>query len=532
MKLEENLKAMEVAPGEVEVSVECSDGCDGMGSYELSSKATDRALPDHGLSYDMQLMKVTCEEGVILESNNSSVFSLTPVMRALANENNHYSTHTLTAPIENERNALSNCTLKTKISDSYTLVATSITIDTTKLDKKYNDEQGGLGDTNYPCLLCTSSKEEHRDISKVKNGFPINRTYSEGVLEGERRRVNADSETQAILKLKSKGWNAIPLLTSENARRGFDDLHSGESLGRWTIGIIIREMAGIECWNIDQSLRPLYETTKQRLRDALMSLIGIDIAKDLTGGETQKLFLKVNHQIVVQLVPEEKQENFSHFMRESTFLFGVMCHLDPASVFSLREVEQRFKTFQIFIIQTYPNFDQTQYVHMSLMHLVQLIERGKKSITAYGTQNKEAKNKMQRDFFESFSRKDTNWHALEDTYIRDTLATSFCLRAKGTSSKSKHCSSCKELGHQANKCQLREGYVASASGKFLDLQDFSDPLLHIRDGDDFDISGDDTSSMEDMSSASSDNCSETNIEIPQATPSKKQKEPRKKRLEL
>ena len=89
-KLEENLKDLNVSFGDVEVTVECSDGCDGMGQYELSSKATDRALPDHGLSYDMQLMKVSCEEGILLEANDSSVYSLTPVMRASANENNHF----------------------------------------------------------------------------------------------------------------------------------------------------------------------------------------------------------------------------------------------------------------------------------------------------------------------------------------------------------------------------------------------------------------------------------------------------------
>ena len=518
-KLEENLKDLNVNFGDVEVTVECSDGCDGMGQYELSSKATDRALPDHGLSYDMQLMKVECEEGILLEANDSSVYSLTPVMRASANENNHFSTHTLTVPIENEREALGNCTLKVKISDDYTLVAKDITIDTTKLDKKYNDEQGGLGDTNYPCLLCTFSKDDHRDISKVKEGFPINRTYTEGVLEGERRRVNADSETQASLKQKSKGWTTIPILTSEYARRGFDDLHSGESWGRWFIGILIRSLAGIECWNIDQTLRPLFETTKQIVRDALLASVGIDIGKDLTGGETQKIFMKVNHQKIVQLLPEEKQENFSHLLKETTFFFGVMCHPDPASVFSLKEVEQKLMALQIFIIQTYPNYDQTQYVHMGLMHLVQIIQRGKKSISAYGTQNKEAKNKMQRDFFDSFARKDTNWHALEDTYIRDTLATSYSLRQKGSCVLTEKCSNCKTVGHKANKCPQKEGF-ASSSGKFLDFQDFSDPLLRIRDGD--------IPQLESSSDEESSSDSETVLE----TPSKRKVVPKKNKLQL
>ena len=175
-KIESSLETLGVAYGEVEVTIEGSDGCDGMGDYELSSKPTDRQLPDHGLSYDFQLLKVTCDAGVLLESTNSSVFSLTPVMRAAANENNHFSTHHLTVPIENERSALSNCSMKVQLSDKYSLKATKIIIDTSKIDKKLADEQGGLGLSTYPCLLCTASKDEQRDRQCIMNGFLINRT--------------------------------------------------------------------------------------------------------------------------------------------------------------------------------------------------------------------------------------------------------------------------------------------------------------------------------------------------------------------
>ena len=198
-KLGTNLAALGVPPGDVDVDVEGSDGCDGMGQYELSSKPTDRPLPDHGLSYDFQLMKVSCASGVLMEANNCSVFSLTPVMRAAANENNHFSTHHLCVPIENERFALSSCSLKVKISDDYTLNATDIKIDTSKIDKKLADEQGGLGLSTYPCLMCTNSKEDHRNKEMVLQGFPINRTYADGVTEGERMRVNADLSTRSEL---------------------------------------------------------------------------------------------------------------------------------------------------------------------------------------------------------------------------------------------------------------------------------------------------------------------------------------------
>ena len=88
-------------------------------------------------------------------------------------------------PIENERSALSNCSLKVHKSEKYSLNANDIIIDTSKIDKKLADEQGGLGLSTFPCLLCTSSKDEHRERNLVMQGFPINRSYAEGVKEGE-----------------------------------------------------------------------------------------------------------------------------------------------------------------------------------------------------------------------------------------------------------------------------------------------------------------------------------------------------------
>ena len=137
-----------------------------------------------------------------------------------------------------------------------------------------------MGNSTYTCLLCTFSKEEHRDKHMVMKGFPIDRTYKDGVTEGERMRVNADLSSHGELVERTKGWKNIPLLTSEYARRGFDDLHSSESWGRWVIKIMIRLAAAINCWNIDGSLKTLYETTKQAIREKVLRLIWVDIGKD------------------------------------------------------------------------------------------------------------------------------------------------------------------------------------------------------------------------------------------------------------
>ena len=166
---------------------------------------------------------------------------------------------------------------------------------------------------------------------------------------------------------------------------------------------------------------------------------------------------------------------------------------------------------------------------MGLLHMVQLLQRGKKSISAYGTQNKEAKNKMQRDFFESFSRKDDNLHALEDTFLRDTLTTSFVIRSKGNPIRTKRCSGCKSIGHSVNKCPhiLGGDIISSQPSKFLDSQDFSDPLLHVRDGAEPNELMDDDTSASNTDSENDENQNERIIETPV-----KSKAPAQKRLRL
>ena len=161
----------------------------------------------------------------IYDSESVSVNCLQPVLRAACNENYHYATHSLTITLELARNFLCESTMEVKVSPEVTLKAEKIEIITSKIDKKYADEQGGTGERNYPCNLCTSSKEEIRNLMNIE-GFELNRTCKEGHEVAEMRRINVDKLGQDKLKEKSKGWKSVPILTSEYVHRGFDDLHN------------------------------------------------------------------------------------------------------------------------------------------------------------------------------------------------------------------------------------------------------------------------------------------------------------------
>ena len=79
------------------------------------------------------------------------------------------------------------------------------------------------------------------------------------------------------------------MLTSDYARRGFDDLHDRLSWGRYGVGILIRLVSGISSWNITQDIKLCFETSKKLVRDKLRAMFGVDIFMDMTGVET-KLF--------------------------------------------------------------------------------------------------------------------------------------------------------------------------------------------------------------------------------------------------
>ena len=387
--------------------------------------------------------------------------------------------------------------MEVKISDTLSLITNSIEIVTSKVDKKYADEQGGTGEGNYPCNLCTSKRSDMRDLQCIENGFEINRTCAQGHEVAEGRRVNVDKLTQDTLKEKAKGWKSVPMLSSEYVRRGFDDLHGCTSWGRWAIRIMIRLRAGIFSETITGDVKPLFETAKKILRDVIKrSRLGIDIHMDLKGREAQALFALKNKDIVEKLVPEEYEEEWSHFLSEARYALAIVCSPDPAKHFDLPHAEPRLKRFQIWLVNTWPSFNQPDYVHPTLMHTIQLLTRpgALKSISQYGTQNKEAKNQKNNQYLATMARMNDFIAALEDVYTRDSQASSVEIRKLGESQPVQHCSKCKKLGHRAPNCGKN-----NSNQKFVDL-DSLDPIYRGRRNHGDSESEDDTVDQEDINS--------------------------------
>jgi hypothetical protein len=95
----------------------------------------------------------------LFEDRGASVNTCKPVMRAAASENDHFSTHMITLPIERQRSGMEKVEMTVNLDENYSLVST-FEIDPTKIDLKYNQDQSGLGDRNFGCHLCTLARSD------------------------------------------------------------------------------------------------------------------------------------------------------------------------------------------------------------------------------------------------------------------------------------------------------------------------------------------------------------------------------------
>ena len=483
-----NLKENKIEPGIVKVHTHASDGCDGFGDWDLCSNKTNVELPDHGLSYDCKILKIVSVEPslTLFEDSGASVSSCKPILRAAANENDHFSTHMLTIPIERQRSAMEKVEMTVTLNDEYKLRST-FEIDPSKVDLKYNHEQSGLGDRNFGCHLCTSRRSEWFEKKAILNGFPLNRTLSGTVEEAERRRINPDGDTQASLKEASKGVTHAPIYQAEHTRHLVEPLHCGLAIGRALVDLIVRCNCDIFSRTVEASVKPTYDATQNALKDKFLQRFGFSPFSSLAGTEVATLFKLDNHENVLSLIPEVHQRIFEHWLNESRFFIGFIFHLDPHDTFDLDQVYTRFEALMIFVGEEMAWWGPPDYFHIGPAHVVQILQlrdgRGSfkyNNLTETGAQDKEHKNKKQRLFFKSFSRKNSNQNGICDVLIRDNEESSLEMREHGLPKPVHKCGDCKGLGHHKNSKKCPK---VQRRGKFLDMSRLEDRYLNRTDSE-------------------------------------------------
>ena len=470
----------------------------------MITQKTSVDMPDHGISYDVKIISIETSEDphiVLFKDVGARVTACKPVLRAAASENDHFSTHMVTIPVERERSALEKVVMKVPLDVNYTIVST-FEIDPSKIDLKYNHDQSGLGDRNFGCHLCTAARADWFVKEKILAGFPMNRSLKTTLVEAERRRINPDCETQASLKLKSKGVTHTPIYQAEHVRHLVDPLHNGLSFGRALVDLLVRFNADIFSPTIEASVKPTYDASKADMKNLILQKFGFNPFVSMTGVQVAAVYKIDNHEKLMSLVPDVHKEVMDHYVKETRFYLGFIFHMDPHSTFVLEEVESRFESMLIFIAEEMSWWNPADYFHVGPAHVVQILSmknsQGKfkyQNLTSTGTQDKENKNQKQRLFFRSLARKDSNQNAISDVLIRDYEESSLTMREHGQTHPVHKCGVCGGLGHHRNSKKCPQ---ASSRGKFIDISQ-THPKYLLSDSDT------DSSIDSDMSEVSCEN---------------------------
>ena len=381
----------------VEEDIFIYDGIDGFGNLPLITKQTERMTDDHGVAYDETIQTVKCKpnklrtrlnsrldnendfvdiedpveervhrphqdepvfETMFEEENSQSYRNTRPILRGRINENDHCSLVMMTRLIEKERKALENSKMILK-HRGYTFKIT-FHIYTSKVDKKYRDYMFGLASRKYPCFLCKASTEDQRNIEKIFEGFPMNRSLQEMTNIAEYIRVNRDKLSDEEILEIGKGVKHCPISQCETCDLGFDGLHCLLSCGRWLIKIIERLNAGLKTWEIGSELKGYLQTFKSKLVENLRIVLRIPTSFELQGNGCRMLFQDINEDDVLSLLDpagldeddfNDNVEFLKKFLTELRFFLAVILSKDPKEEFSLQEYTTRLKSFTKWLIE-------------------------------------------------------------------------------------------------------------------------------------------------------------------------------------
>lgn len=298
--------------------------------------------------------------------------------------------------VEKQRSALTDDTVRLEVVlDDYCLLL-AIQIHSTMQDLKLVQESQGLGLSTYPCHLCDASREDIRNILKIKEGFPINRTQEKLQMAADIARINPQKLSKEQLGPILKGSKAPPLSSSSKSvlENSFEPLHFKLSIARWVRNIMIRINAGLFVWNIEANLKQLFTAHEYELDKGLRRLLGIQTRLQIQGNEASKMLSSNNIEEMMMLVTnKEQQSNMRILLGEISFLNSVVQSMNPKETYSLAEFHQRAVGLQEFLLTRMVWVNFPDYVHIALCHTVEILGQ-KDSIGKYGAQAKEGKNKL------------------------------------------------------------------------------------------------------------------------------------------
>ena len=309
------------------------------------------------------------------------------------------------------------------------------------LDMKFRNYIMGLGLNNSPCFLCSCTKEDMCDKEKIAAGFTMDRSSLSLELAAEALKYNPDNLPFSDLKKRAAGSKSIPLLKSRLEKCSFDSLHFLLAVGRFIYKIIVHFNAGLlGHWEIVGVIeKEYYQFHEKELQDKLSSTLSI-FAKFgvLDGNKCRKLLDINNTEKVLNLlnddVSEENRNNFRFILNELSYLYAVIGSSNPKENFCMQEFSHRSKSFMLWLVDTYPWFRISTYLHIATSHASEILKT-QDSIGLYSTEVTESKHHWSLVYAARNARRNDNLSRMHDVYFRAWMRSCPIVKSKGATTK-------------------------------------------------------------------------------------------------
>ena len=270
--------------------------------------------------------------------------------------------------------------------------------------------------------LCTSTREQIKDVELVKHGYPINRFIQTAI------QIFTEVDVDEFLLLPSKdrfGLTHEP--TSEENILSASPLHGYLRVFGWFMQLVYHLQAGETKW---APTSPKIRKSMEFVREFLWEQLSIRIDYPTSQGGT------TSTGNVVRICFQRKNDSDRDFLYWVTTLIPVQYHLPLTSIHTYLSVILRIfnsdervdiekfttlcrDTYEL-IIESFPWASITPTLHKILAHSAQLIDEynGGRGMKSFSEEGLEACHKYIRRFREQLARKTSFEDNIKDVFIR------------------------------------------------------------------------------------------------------------------
>lgn len=430
------------------------DGCDGAGQQVKWKSKTTIDAAENMFQYGLVALQIKSGESTLWKNPvPNSPNCLRPVYLIREKESDEEMMNLVIVATDTARNNLNKNGVKVMVNGTEVIV--EVEIKDTMKDLKLKKSISGLGGAD--CILCKTKQSDWTDLSKIEEGFSINRSNEDTVrLYNE---LISKSNTDEIQRCRNdfnvrEGITKCPLTTSD--QHSITITHSYINVTTWFLKVLYRLNSEYFVWTESQTvLGEHIRKGKERVFDGILSDTGLCLDVVCSGGakggtstdgkQGRRFF---SEEVVCTLKRLTKEKYHEKMLRVHALLSAIMRVVSSQQHINLVEYVKYCKELSV-LIASYRWVKINHTLHGLIHHSAELIERNDGfALGSLSEEGLEATNKFIRRFLELLSRKTCPIDQMRDVMGRllersnpHILAKSDTMKKRKQPKKCLHCDS-------------------------------------------------------------------------------------------